>query len=973
MALLNPGFFYNRYFNSRCCQHALFLFSLFVFFILAVSHAPYVAAAVKISPVSKSVNDSRDYRYLTLNNNLRVLLVSDSTAEKSAAALNVHIGSHQNSKERPGLAHFLEHMLFLGTEKYPEAGAYQNFISQHGGTNNAYTAEENTSYFFDIEHSSLEPALDRFAQFFITPLFDTNYIDHEKKAVNAEYLAKINDDERREWDAYRSLFNTDHPAANFSVGSLDTLADTEGHSIRDDLMAFYKNNYSANLMTLVVLGNKNLDDLQKMVESRFSAIPNKNKIISREYPPLFLPNILPASLSVKPLKEIRQLNLIFPVPKYADRYKTKPLFYLSHLIGNEGAGSLLTLLKNLGWAESLSAGEFYSSRQDSLFGISIKLTKEGLKAKDQIVSAVFDYIKITSLRGVSEWRFLEMQQIADLNYRFRDKLAAINSVTELSQAMHDYAAVDVLWGPYAYTQFDDGLIKQALSHLRPDNVFISTVAPDVTTTRTSALYKTEYSVKPGIPDILDLKPMYHQRLWLPERNIFIPKNLVIKTSSMLPVQDALSTKNTPTLLINNEQFKLWFLQDKKFRSPKAELSFRFKLPVLNNSLDNTAKTQLFAAMLTDQLNEYAYPAGLAGLTFSISANARGFDVNVAGYTDKQSLLMNKILNAIVQADFSQVRFNKLKEDLIREWHNEDKNLPYSVLAKKVARLQYMPFWGVREYIDVLQKTSFEQFKQFSSDILRGAKLEALFYGNLYPQDAIKLSTIIEHQLLKKHSNRLPQMAKVLRTENKDNKSWLYIYPLDHNDRAVELYIQALAPNVDDIAHMKLLTQILEPEFYNQLRTEKQLGYVVAASSLPIRNVEGCFFVVQSPSASASVIAEEINNFLNNVVAKLTENFSENKAALIAELQEPPLSLSEQAEIYWESILLNDYEFTRRQELITALNKITPEALRKYYEEAFLPKNRRLWLSTEKFDNLKDFEIIQNVAEYQQKQSGYLQP
>jgi hypothetical protein len=71
--------------------------------------------------------------------------------------------------------------------------------------------------------------------------------------------------------------------------------------------------------------------------------------------------------------------------------------------------------------------------------------------------------------------------------------------------------------------------------------------------------------------------------------------------------------------------------------------------------------------------------------------------------------------------------------------------------------------------------------------------------------------------------------------------------------------------------------------------------------------------------------------------------------------------------------LNDFEFNRDQELINAVNKITPESLRKYYEAAFLQKNRRLWLTTEKLDNPKEFEAIQNVAEYQQKQQGYLQP
>lgn len=944
------------------------IFVLLVLLLAASAQAQHLTASSKLSAVSKSENDNRDYRYLTLSNNLRVLLISDPSAEKSAAALNVHVGSHQNPKERPGLAHFLEHMLFLGTEKYPTAGEYQDFISQHGGSNNAYTAEEHTNYFFDIEHASLEPALDRFAQFFIAPLFDANYVDHEKNAVNAEYLAKINDDARREWDVYRGLFNPDHPAANFSVGNLETLADRDGRNIRDDLVGFYQHYYSANLMTLVVLGHHKLDELQKMVELRFVQIPNKNRIIAKDYPSLFPPKALPASIKIKPLKELRQLTLAFPVPNYADKYKTKPLNYFGHLLGNESSGSLLALLKNLGWAESVAAGELYQSRRESLFAITIALTKEGVKAKDQIVSAVFDYLGTVELRGIAEWRFKEMQQIAELNYRFRDKQAAMDTVMELSQSMHDYPAQDVLWGDYAYTEFNEALLKQALGYLRRDNLFVSVVSPDVVTQNSSLFYKTEFAVASGIPDILDLKLAYHQKLWLPERNVFIPKNFLLKTSSMLSAQEA---KVVPTLLVNDDQLKLWFLQDKKFRSPKAELNFRFKLPVLNNSLENAARAQLFAALITDQLNEYAYPASLAGLTFSIKANARGFDVNVAGYTDKQNLLVNKILAAIVDADFSQSRFDKLKDDLIREWRNEDKNLPYAVLAKKVTRLQYLPFWGVKEYIDVLQKTSFAQFNQFSSEMLRGAKIEALFYGNLYSQDAIKLSAIIEHQLLKKHTKRLPQLAKVLRSENKANKSWLYIYPLEHHDRAVELYVQALGPYIDDAAHMQLLTQMLEPQFFNQLRTEKQLGYVVSVFPMPIRNVEASLFVVQSPTATATMLVDEINNFLAGV--NLAESFAENKAALLAQLREPPLSLAEQSDKFWQSILLNDIEFNRQQELINAVSRITPESLRKYYDAAFLQKNRRLWLTTEKLDSTKDFETIQNVAEYQQKQQGYLQP
>ena len=78
------------------------------------------------------------------------------------------------------MAHFLEHMLFLGTQKYPGPNDYSSFITCHGGNYNAYTAFEHTNYFFDIETSYFADALDRFSQFFIEPLFSEQFVDKEK-------------------------------------------------------------------------------------------------------------------------------------------------------------------------------------------------------------------------------------------------------------------------------------------------------------------------------------------------------------------------------------------------------------------------------------------------------------------------------------------------------------------------------------------------------------------------------------------------------------------------------------------------------------------------------------------------------------------------------------------------------------------------------------------------------------------------
>jgi len=241
---------------------------LFVVTVQAASTAepwwqPAPAADGGAIGVLRSPADDRHYRYLRLANGLQVVLISDPEGDKSAAALSVGAGSFDNPPDRPGLAHFLEHMLFLGTEKYPEPGAYQAFISDHGGTHNAYTSLEQTTYFFDIDAPHLEAALDRFAQFFIAPRFDPQYVERERQAVDAEYRLKLRDDGRRQGDVLAEVVDPAHPLAKFSVGNAQTLADDGERSVRADLLDFYRKHYSPARMALAVAGKEPLDALER--------------------------------------------------------------------------------------------------------------------------------------------------------------------------------------------------------------------------------------------------------------------------------------------------------------------------------------------------------------------------------------------------------------------------------------------------------------------------------------------------------------------------------------------------------------------------------------------------------------------------------------------------------------------------------------------------------------------------------------
>lgn len=76
--------------------------------------------------------------------------------------MNVNVGAFSDPDDIPGLAHFLEHMLFMGTEKYPKESEYTEYLTSHGGVSNAYTAADHTNYYFNVEPSHLAGALDRY-------------------------------------------------------------------------------------------------------------------------------------------------------------------------------------------------------------------------------------------------------------------------------------------------------------------------------------------------------------------------------------------------------------------------------------------------------------------------------------------------------------------------------------------------------------------------------------------------------------------------------------------------------------------------------------------------------------------------------------------------------------------------------------------------------------------------------------------
>jgi len=117
--------------------------------------------------------------------------------KRAAAALSVGVGHFCDPKELPGLSHYLEHMLFMGSDKYPDENDYDAYLTRHNGSSNAFTEEESTTYHFECAPHAFEAALDRFAQFFISPLMKPDALDREVLAVDSEFSGVLQSDSCR--------------------------------------------------------------------------------------------------------------------------------------------------------------------------------------------------------------------------------------------------------------------------------------------------------------------------------------------------------------------------------------------------------------------------------------------------------------------------------------------------------------------------------------------------------------------------------------------------------------------------------------------------------------------------------------------------------------------------------------------------------------------------------------------------------
>ncbi|MFK8259525.1 pitrilysin [Erwinia sp. AnSW2-5] len=881
--------------------------------------------------IRKSEKDPRQYQAIKLDNGMTVLLVSDAQATKSLAALTLPVGSLENPTDQLGLAHYLEHMVLMGSKRYPQPDNLAEFLKKHGGSHNASTASYRTAFYLEVENDALQPAVDRMADAIAEPLLDPVNADRERHAVNAELTMARSRDGLRMAQVGAETLNPQHPSSRFSGGNLETLRDKPGSKLHDALKAFYHRYYSANLMKAVIYGNQPLPELEKIAAATFGRVENRNATVPDITVPVVTDQQKGVIIHYVPAQPRKQLKIEFRIDNNSDKFRSKTDTLIGYLIGNRSKNTLSDWLQNQGLADSISAGaDPMIDRNGGVFSIAISLTDKGQANRDEVIAAVFSYLKTLRTQGIDKRYFDEVSHVLDLDFRYPSITRDMDYIEWLVDTMLRVPVADTLVAPYIADQFDPQAVNARLEGMTPQNARIWFISPKEPHNKTAYFVDAPYQV--------DRIPAQRFTEWqaagdkitlsLPVLNPYIPDDFsLIKADKKY---------QRPEELMNQKGLRVFYMPSQYYADePKANIT----LALRNKASMSTAQNQVLFA-LNDYLagvalDELSSQASVGGISFSTSEDD-GVSFSASGFTQRLPKLMGQLLEGYASFTPTQQQLDQAKSWYLERLDSAEKGKAFEMAIQPAQLLSQLPYTQRSERRKRVPAITLQQLLDYRKMLLEQSTPELMVVGNMTPDAVRKLATDVKNQLNCEgsewwHSQHVTVDKKVLANLQQPGSS---------TDSALAaVYVPLGFPEYQSMASSAMLSQIIQPWFYNQLRTEEQLGYAVFSFQMPVGRQWGIGFLLQSNVKQPAYLLSRFEAFYPTAEKRLRElskeDFAQYQAAMINELKQRPQTLDEEAGRFSKDFDRENYHFDTREKVIAQIQTLTPQGLADFFHQAVI--------------------------------------
>lgn len=905
--------------------------------------------------IRKSDKDTRQYQAIRLDNGMVVLLVNDPQAVKSLSALVVPVGSLQDPEAHPGLAHYLEHMTLMGSTHYPQPDSLAEFLKLHGGSHNASTAPYRTAFYLEVENDALEGAVDRLADAIASPLLDKKYAERERNAVNAELTLARSRDGMRMAQVSAETINPAHPAARFSGGNLETLSDKPGSPVQEALLAFRDKYYSANLMKAVVYSNRPLPELAAIAAKTFGRVPNKALALPKVDVPVVTDAQKGLILHYVPVMPRKVVRVEFRIDNNTAQFRSKTDELITYLIGNRSPGTLSDWLQQQGLAEGIRAdSDPIVNGNSGVLAISATLTDKGLAHRDEVVAAIFSYLQLLREKGVDKRYFDELSHVLDLDFRYPSITRDMDYVEWLADTMIRVPVEHTLDAVNIADQFDAEAVKARLAMMTPQNARIWYISPQEPHNKTAYFVDAPYQVdKISDQTFADWQQKSNAiALSLPELNPYIPDDFTL--------QKAAKNYTHPELIVDDPTLRVVYMPSRYFASePKADVSVVLRNPLAMDSAKNQvmfALNDYLAGLALDQLSNQA---AVGGISFSTNAN-NGLMLNANGYTQHLPQLFKDLLAGYFSYTPTEDQLAQAKSWYAQMMDSAEKGKAYEQAIMPAQMLSQVPYFQREERRALLPEITLKDVMAYRDRLKSNARPEFLIVGNMSETQAKDLAHQVQDQLAAK-GNQWCRNRDVL----VDKKQGI-IFEKAGSTSDSALAAVFVPPGYNEYsssAYSAMLGQIIQPWFYNQLRTEEQLGYAVFAFPMSVGRQWGLGFLLQSSDKQPSALWARYQAFFPTAEDRLrkmsAEEFAQLQQAVIAQVTQAPQTLGEEATQISKDFDRGNMRFDSRDKVVAEIKQLTPQKLADFFHQAVVEP--------------QGMAILSQVSGTPSDKSGYIHP
>ena len=895
-----------------------------------------------IYPILSPTLKDRQVAKIRLQNGVEALLISDPEATQSAAAVCMEAGSWQDPEEYPGMAHFLEHMLFMGTKAYPEEDDFSKYVQDEGGKINAFTASDRTVYMFSVNNSGFIGALDRFSHFFIDPLFNSSSVNRELQAVDQEHSKNVENDHWRAYMVLKETSSVGHPMTKFSTGNADTLGGIPPKALKE----WYETHYSADKLHLVVLSALSIEELTELVITDFSAVTKVRSISDPSLEgPILSKKQQGSMIYIQPIKDLKLLSMKWEMPKNLSTVEQKwTEALISYALSEASDTSLLHQLKKEKLVEGISAGSDRFGKEELFFHINIALTDKGVSQLDTIILRTYQALARLKQSGLPLSLFQEMQTIAKMNYQYQSRQEPFRFVMEMGYSLADEPLATFPEKTEVPAEFNPEELLQFLTTLTPETavyvLLADTEGTGVEMNEKEKWMEVPYTIKqiPSSKIGTWQQATPHAEIALPPSNPFIPKELSL-------VSDEVSLKKIiPVKIVDTPSVTCYFANDLRYKTPEGSLLLR----VFSSGLDGSAKAEVLAALISKRLDDTLastlFFAGEAGLSGSISSAPFSMVVSVDGFSEKAPNLALELLDSLYKVHCTEEEFSLYKESLLSAYKNGAFELPVSQGMQSLMSVLKSDYSTSLEKEKVLESLSYEEFVVFAKNYLSSAYLEGMIYGNFSKEEIENLGKSIEKTLEPSAPYTQRMAPQVLLLSGTEGPFKLEKATLMQGNGAV-LAIELGSASVENTALQKILSDPLHEAFFDTLRTKQQTGYIAQSWPRELEKELVQFFAVQSSSVLPDNLLVRFELFLEDFSKRMQEiipqeRFEGLKQSQIALLKAPLRSMDELNTHLYYLAFRKDADFYWREKVIESIANLSYEEFTERAYALLSKENRR---------------------------------